>query len=221
MIVRLVTALSLLIAVSSLTPATAGFVLSVDPGTLQFDGPGTHTIGVLVTHDGSGATDLSGYTIRFGTPANASVGTEPLGVDFISATEVLDVSGGGLFSFNDVTNTVAASNLAFGPFSDVGLDGTATLFTLDMMLGAESSYEIGVDFQNAQRGGLFATQIGNEFFSPNSPTTDFAFVLTNNVSAIPEPSSIALLGLLSCGAAARLRNRSRRAKNRAKSALVC
>jgi hypothetical protein len=170
--------------------ARADFLVSVRPADLQFDGPGSHTINFQIAHNGAGPSTLSGYTMRIGSTANASQGMLPAGVTALSATEVLPVSTNNLFSLNSATNTIAASSL--GGDQNIGNAGTATLFSLNLNLGSAASYSIGVDFQNAQRGGLFATDISSEFFNPNSATTDFSFTL-QNTAAIPEPSSIALV----------------------------
>jgi len=164
--------------------ANAGFQLFIPAADLQFNGPGAHQVNVRVTHDGVGPSSLSGYTMRFGSPANAFLGVLPIGVTATSATEILPVSSQpALFSLDPLTNTVAASSLAGD--QDIGSGGSANLFRLNLNVGTASSYTIGVDFQNAQRGGLFATEIGNEFFPANSPTTDLTFTIT----AVPEPTS--------------------------------
>ena len=185
---------------------SAAFLITVDPADLQFNGAGNHIVDFLITHNGSGASTLSGYTIRFGSPANASLGVMPTGVTATGATQVLNVSGaGGLFNYNTATNTLAVSNLTInGPFADVGNGGNAILFSLNLVLGSASSYTIGVDFQNAQRGGLLATEIGNEFFNPNSPTTDFSFTL----QSVPEPSSLLLVVSISAMGCRRLFRKS-------------
>ena len=183
-------AIALSIACIAADSVRANFILSVDPATLQFNGAGTKGVGIRARHDGTGPSTLSGYTIRFGSTANASQGVLPAGVTATGATIGLALPATQLFSFDPLTNTVAGSSL--GGDADVGNNGTATLFTLNLNLGAASSYTIGVDFQNAQRGGLFSTNIGNEFVATNSPTTDFTFTLTN-AAAIPEPTSLALL----------------------------
>ncbi len=169
--------------------AHANFLLSVDPADLQFNGAGAHSVDLRVTHSAPGASTISGYTIRFGSAANANLGVLPAGVTATSATIGLPLPATVLFNLNMATNTVAGSSL--GGDADVGNLATATLFTLNLNLGNATSYVIGVDFQNAQRGGLFATDISNEF-DPNSPTTDFTFTLQNTV-AVPEPSSLSLL----------------------------
>ena len=170
----------------------AEFALAADPADLTFNGAGMHTVDFLITHNGVGQTTLSGYTIRFGSPADASQGLLPAGVTAVSATEGLVLPGTlgstKLFDFNSSTNTVGASS--FAGDATVPNGGTETLFSLDLNLGSDPSYTFGVDFQNAQRGGLFASQVGSEFFNPNSATTDFSFTLTNTLAAVPEPSSI-------------------------------
>ncbi len=90
------------------------------------------------------------------------------------------------FDFDPSTNTVATGS--FTRSTDVGVDGTAPLFTLNFDLGSANPYEIGVDFQNVNRGFLV---IDDEFYSPPSPT-DFTFTLTRAVS-IPEPSTLTVL----------------------------
>ncbi len=167
----------------------AGLILSANPATLNFNGAGPHIVELMIRHDGVGLNTLSGYTVRFGSVANASLGVLPTGVTATSATESLLVSSNGLFSLNTATNTVSASSLVGN--TTIPTTNTA-LFRLSVNVGNAATYDIGVDFQNAQRGGLFATDISGEFFNPNSPTTDFSFTLTN-VTAVPEPSSLLLL----------------------------
>ncbi len=193
------------------TQASAAFLITADPADLQFNGAGNHIVDFLITHNGVGASSLSGYTIRFGSPANASLGVMPAGVTATGASQVLNVSGaGGLFNYNTATNTVAVSNLTIGgPFADIGNGGNAVLFSLNLVLGSASSYTIGVDFQNAQRGGLLATEIGNEFFNPNSPTTDFSFTL----QSVPEPSSLLLVVSMSALGCRRLFRKSPASKS--------
>lgn len=170
--------------------ANAGFVTFIPLSDLQFNGPGAHQVNVRITHDGIGPSTLSGYTIRFGSPANASLGVLPPGVIATSAVELLPVSSQpALFSLDSLTNTVAATSLVGN--QDIGSGGSANLFRLNLDVGTASSYTIGVDFQNAQRGGLIATQIRSEFFPADSPTTDFTFTIT----AIPEPTSFALIAV--------------------------
>jgi hypothetical protein len=167
------------------TASHAGFIVFVDDADLIFDGPGPHAVPVRIRHNGTGPSTLSGYTIKFGSPANASLGVLPAGVTFDSATIGLDLLAPRLFNLDSASNSVAGTSLSGD--ADVGIGGTQTLFTLNMTLGAASSYEIGVDVQNAQRGGLLSTEIASEF-NASSPTTDFSFTL-----AIPEPTSLSLL----------------------------
>lgn len=190
-------------------PVHSAFVLGPKSADLQFNGAGNHSVDFILTHNGVGASTLSGYTIRFGSTANASLGVLPSGVSATGATERLNVSGGlnGLFNYNTLTNSLSASNFSVaGPFADLGSGGSATLFTLALTLGSASSYTIGVDFQNAQRGGLLGPEIGNEFFSPNSPTTDFSFTL---LQAVPEPSAMILIAALTAIGAFRNRRKLR------------
>jgi PEP-CTERM motif len=173
----------------------AGFTLSIDPADLNFV-PGNHAVDVLITHDGVGPSTLSSYTMRFGNPANASLGADPAGVVVSGATPVLAV---GTASFNAANNQVANTNLSTN--ATVPFGGSTTLFSLNLNLGSAASYILGVDFRNAQRDGALGPNITSEFFSPNSATTDFTFTL-NNVSAVPEPSSLmtgvglALIGVI-------------------------
>lgn len=188
-----------------------GLILSANPSTLNFNGAGPHLVELMIRHDGNGANTLSGYTIRFGSVANASLGVLPSGVTASAATTVegLLVSSNGLFSLNPATNTVSASSLVGN--TTISTTDT-TLFRLGLTLGNAATYNIGVDFQNAQRGGLFATDISSEFFNPNSATTDFSFTLTN-VTAVPEPSSMLLLaGAMTAGVICFRRDRKRKAK---------
>ncbi len=198
--------LALVVASSLVGPsAKAAFVLSVDPADLTFAGPGTHEVDVLIRWDGVGNAGVSGYTIRFGNPANASLGEDPTGVSFDTATERTMISSNLLFNLNPATNSVAATSFV----GDTAIPTTAQpLFSLGLTLGNAASYAIGVDFQNAQRGGLFAQDISSEFFNPNNPQTDFTFTLTQAV-AVPEPSSmLALVGMMGCGAFRAYRRRN-------------
>ncbi len=179
-------ALTIVAIVSSVS--NAGFIVFADPTDLTFNGSGAHAVDIRVRHDGTGLSTLSGYTIRFGSPANASAGVLPTGVTATSATIGLDLPAPQLFSLDPATNTVAGTSL--GGNADVGNGATATLFTLNLNLGNASSYQIGVDIQNAQRGGLLSTEISSEF-NASSTTTDFSFTLA--VAAIPEPTSLSLL----------------------------
>lgn len=167
----------------------AGFLVFADPADLQITGPGPRAVDIQIRHNGSGLSTLSGYTIRFGSPANASLGVLPAGVTASSATAVLAFPS-QLFNFSTDTNSVAHSGLGLAdPVNvDIGNNGVATLFTMNFNLAGSGPYTIGVDVQNAQRGGLLATEIASEF-NASSPTTDFSFTL----SAIPEPTSLSLL----------------------------
>jgi hypothetical protein len=166
----------------------AGFLVFADPNDLLFNGPGAHAVDIQVRHDGTGLSTLSGYTIRFGSSANASLGVLPAGVSATSAVIGLALPATQLFGLDTSTNSVAGSSL--GGDANVGVGGTATLFTLNLNLGGAPTYTIGVDVQNAQRGGLFASEIASEF-NAASPTTDFSFSLA--LAAIPEPTSLSLL----------------------------
>jgi len=177
------TLFALMLLLNSAGVVRGDFVLSVDPDTLAFNGPGLHSVNMMITHDGFGFSTLSGYTIRFGSPEDASLGELPMGVRAVAAVNGL--VQGELFDLNLTTNTVAASSLFAGNF-EVGDSQTKRLFTLSFELGDAPSYVIGVDFQSAQRGLLGAEDISHEFGATNSPTTDFTFQL-NNLSAIPEP----------------------------------
>jgi len=169
------------------TKVDAAFVLSIDPADLTFNGPGNHAIDIRIQFvDDGNPNTLSGYTMRFGSSANASSSILPNGVVFISATEGLPVSGGQFFSLT--ANSVAAANFTLPGNTIIPLTPT-TLFTINATLGNAASYALGIDFQNAQRGGLLGTEVGGEFFNPNSPTTDLAFTLT----AVPEPSSFVII----------------------------
>jgi hypothetical protein len=175
----------------------AGFALTVDPADLNFNGPGNYNVDFQIAYVPSGLNTLSGYTIRFGSPANASLGVLPAGVSVNSASEVLPVSSGGaLFNYNNLANSLAASNLGIPGNTAISATPT-TLFTLNFALGNDASYNVGVDLDNAQRGGLFAEQIATEFFNPNN-LTDLSFTL-NNLSAVPEPTSILTAASLGLG----------------------
>ncbi len=188
---------SMMFLVFTARASIAGFALSIDPADLNFNGAGNYNVDLQIAYANPGANTISGYTIRLGSPADASQGVVPAGTTINSATEGLIVASPGLFNFNNLTNTVAASNLGI-PGNTV-VPGTATtLFSLNVALGNASSYTFGVDLQNAQRDGLFATQIAEEFYNPNNTMTDFTFTLTN-VSAVPEPTSILTAASLGLG----------------------
>lgn len=175
----------------------AAFTLSIDPTTLTFNGPGNHTINVLLTHDGTGLSTFSGMTLRFGGVADASLGVLPDGVVVNSATEGA-VFLGESFDFDPATNTVAMASLVAAN-SDVGASQTVSLFTMELNLANKWSYDIGVDFQNAQRGNILTVieDISGEFFATNQ-NTDFQFTLTNAV-AVPEPGSMLVLAAMGIG----------------------
>jgi PEP-CTERM motif len=173
---------ALLLIAFAYQSANAGFTLSIDPTDLNFV-PGNHAIDVLITHDGSGANTFSGYVMRFGNPANASLGADPAGVTPTGVSP----SAISTPTINLTNNNVAYTNLSTN--STVPFGGTATLFSLNLNLGSAASYILGVDFRSAQRDGALGPNITSEFFSPNSATTDFTFTL-NNLSAVPEPTSL-------------------------------
>ena len=190
----------LAIGLASANQANAAFVLSIDPATLTFNGAGVHTINMQITHIAdSGPSTISGYTMRFGSLADASQGVMPTGVVSLSATNTLGV--GELFSLDPTTNQVAAATF-FGADTDIGNGQTQTLFSMDLQLDDLPSYVIGVDFRDANRGTVLTfVDASAEFFDPNSPTTDFSFTLTNSVTAIPEPGSFLALACLGAGGA--------------------
>ncbi|MFK8114631.1 MAG: PEP-CTERM sorting domain-containing protein [Rubripirellula sp.] len=181
--------------------ASAGFVLSIAPSELSFSGPGVHSVDLTITHDGTGPSSLSGYTFQFSAPdaAGAASGADS---DVISgAFEGLPIgSGAGAFNFNPTFNLVAASDFTTFTGADLAMGGTATLFTLQTVLGMQDSYAIGVDFQSIQRGFptvLNEVSFGEGFVPTVGPIDGVGFdtSFTLNVSAVPEPSSIGLLAL--------------------------
>ncbi len=177
----------------------AAFTLSIDPATLTFNGAGAHTVNVLITHDGTGESTFSGMSLKFGEVANASLGVLPVGATINGATRG-SVFVGESFDFDVENNRVSMVTIAAAN-SDVGVSQTATLFSLQFTLADLPSFNIGVDFVGAQRNPALSglIEIGDEFFNPNSDTTDFQFTLTNSV-AVPEPSSfLALAGLSVAG----------------------
>jgi len=180
--------------------AQADFILSIDPATLTFNGKGNHTVNVLITHDGTGFSTFSGMTLRFGEVADASLGVLPTGAKINSATKGA-VFIGELFDLDPDNNEISMSTF-FAANSDVGASQTVSLFTMEFNLKNKQSYDIGVDFRAAQRGNISSgiAEIGDEFFNPNSPTTDFQFTLTNAV-AVPEPGSFLVLAAMGVGGA--------------------
>lgn len=155
----------------------AGFVLSVNPDDLTFSGPGAHSVDVVVTHDGSGLSTFSGYSIRFGPV--------PSGASLDGAVEVLVFDD---FTFDAPTKDVSGLNLLTD--ADLGVSGSATLFTLQYTLGGDASYVMPFDFLGAIRGDFSSSvDISSEFTAPTS------FTLMTS-TAVPEPGSFAALSLV-------------------------
>lgn len=205
--------IALTLALVASQTASAAFTISVDQAAFTNVAPGsTVTVPFTLTHDvSSGPSSLSSYTFRFFGPETQTIGFEN---DIVTgATEGLTIGNElGAFSFNNANNQIAPQDFTFVG-ADLGDGGAALLFSLDVEVGNLPSYQVGVDFRNAARG--FA-DISTEFsidgsfdtanLSPAGINTggDTSFTITT--AAVPEPSSLAVLGLVS-GVALAVRRR--------------
>jgi hypothetical protein len=163
--------------------------ISFDPADLMVTATGMDQIvdiGILIGWDGNGENTLSGFTLGFSE-------TSPF-------LEVIEGPLAGLPSdFTWATGpTVTSSTIGAFNLTDHTIDmtGTQLLATLHFTLDAELTsgmIPINLTFIDAQRGSFPMTMA-----IPASEVTVTGGVL--NVAAVPEPASLAMMGLAACGA---------------------
>lgn len=178
----------------SATKASAAFTVQFDPAQTTVNAPGTFTIDLTITHDGSAdASTISGFTIDISEPAAGLTFANP--------------SAGDLnFQFApNLSTSPGLVTIGAAGFGDVNVGNTATvrLMTLDFIVDnsvTNTTFPINMTLRNANRGGFF--DIASEFTVNNG---------SFNVTAVPEPSSFAILALVTTAVVRRRRRKDSKA----------
>ncbi|MEL7338212.1 MAG: PEP-CTERM sorting domain-containing protein, partial [Planctomycetota bacterium] len=158
---------------------------SFDPADLTITGTGiafTHSVDVLLTHDGTGASTLQGIDLDFTVDA----GGPPMQIDPAPSNPLL-------FDFAAVTpagpNRLSFANV-FGNV-DLGAGGTATLTTLqfDIVAGLTGTF----DYSFVAAAMLRDNGVTSDDVSGELSTIDGTFTVSNASTAVPEPATMAVL----------------------------
>ena len=162
--------------------ASAGLTLKLNPADLIKQGPGplAADVGVLINWDGTGTNLLSGINFDVSLPANVTLPNPGPGEAIPNPMN---------FQFSSLLDR----SLAFG-----GLDNVAALVAGDNLLtslrfnvaAAEGDFPIGLTLVSAQQGSV----VGMTFQDITSQFTTTGGTL--RVTAVPEPTALALLGIV-------------------------
>lgn len=171
-------------------PANAGFVIAVDPAAdLKIKQPGTFEVPILIKNDGGLLSSFNGLQIKIVDSDGARV-------------RQVDVSDSSPFS---IANINANNELAFTdiftnrPFST----DFSQLVTLTFDISEVRNHTINLQFVEATRAG--ATILDPQITLAPS---DFSIQSSFTLAAIPEPTSAALLAVVSIlGVTSRRRRR--------------
>ncbi|QDV24975.1 PEP-CTERM sorting domain-containing protein [Aureliella helgolandensis] len=183
-------AVALVLVCSSASSSLAALTLSLRSEDMQAVGPGpvSFNVGVLINWDGNGSGALSAIQFDVTTPDTVNL----LG----------DVDGQATpnpLTF-DQADVHEGSVLFFNAISDVSLtQGDNFLTSLAFVAEADSGdFPIGLSLVSAQSGGLFTgtTDLSNDLTLTGG---------TLRVTAVPEPSAFALLGVIGLAAFQRRR----------------
>ena len=163
----------------------ADFVLSFDPSQLKVQATGGvvhQTVDLLITHDGVGSNLFSIYEIELNPAARVTIAEGLITTSdftFDLGHQVLSSAPWSILGANNVAN----NSVTFG-----GTNLLARLsLTIDTSAGVPTSIDLLPTMVNATRGGVGGTDITSEFtITPASL----------NITAVPEPSSLALVATI-------------------------
>jgi hypothetical protein len=169
------------------TTGWSALVISFDPADLMVTATGMDQpvdVGILIEWDGVGMNTLSGFTLDYmsGDPALVAIQGSGAPSDFTWA-----------LGPTITPTSITASNVATDQVID--MTGTQLLATLHFTLDAaftSGTIPISLAFNTAQRGlGMMI---------PDSEVMVSGDDLVVSAAAVPEPASLAMMGLAACGA---------------------
>ena len=189
---------------------TSTSILNANSGLFSSAVKITRTLGdagTTVTNNAFFNGTSSGGTIAVGGPVSAnstfSNGVSAGNVTGVAATQNGVLTGSGV-TVNDVflgTLNITGSSVA-GVQSSFTLGSKNTLNSSTITFGPDSTHRIGLDTDNGAGSAYVTVGLGVSPYNPLtfSGTRDLTFTVTTNQAAVPEPSSMALCGLVAASA---------------------
>lgn len=201
MIKKLLLAMTILVAIAGLAQADLVYGFRFSPTTTLVL-PGLQTIDIFLDQTATAPDSANLHTVGLGT-ANFTVNSSDPTISFTGTTGFVDGAGGGLVGASlDVSNVGTAVFLQ-GSFLDPGTVASGTLATSGS--ATFSTIRIGtVSFNLAagQTTTLSTAALGPGDFGLADGTVISSIAAASlTITAIPEPSSLALVGLVGFGLA--------------------
>jgi hypothetical protein len=182
----------------SVSTASAGLIISFNPSDLIVNPTGgmvVQSVDMFITHDGVGSNVFSVYEIELNPASRVAIAEGPITTsDFVFdlGHQVVSSAPWSILGANNATNNT------------VTFDGTDLLarltLSIDTSAGVPSSIDLQPTMLNATRGGILGTVITSEF-----TITPASLIIT----AVPEPSSFALVAMILLTACNRRHGRRR------------
>jgi hypothetical protein len=199
-----------LLMIVTASTAQAGFVFSVQDASFVEGTPGATTgfINVQITPTGSdiGGT-ISNFTtnLELGTLTGSITGVtfgaplDPLSLDVIPIGGVVDLNGPGV---GYVPTSVIAGSASSG--APAALSATGNMIRIPFAVAAGQTGTFTMNFDTTPSSPTFANLVANGAFAEFTPTFQSG---TITITAVPEPSSLLLIGSVLGGLALRMRRR--------------
>lgn len=171
--------------------AKAELVVTVDPDDLVHNGPGIHEVDFRLHYSGEGASTFDGLRFDILNASNATIRQGSVTTDFSGLVISTTVNSQDQFLLGTPTQLEA-----------IGEPGTR-LTTLAFDVLDNQDFTIGLEFVELSRNLVTVTDPNPPVLMPSSFT----------VTAVPEPSSVAVLGCIVGAVGFGVRLKRRRARS--------
>lgn len=185
--------------------ADAAFVVEFDSSqtTVVSNGSGqTFTIDLLITHNGIGDSTFSGITIDLVDPGSDLTLSNPANADFAypAGAKLLKSIHQNLYFIEGSSTT----NF------DVTTSATKKLMTIDFTIDASivsHVFNLDMTLRDAKRGNILGSLTDSDVIVQSG-----FFTVMSNASAVPEPSSLLVFGVLAGASVFRIGRKRRKSR---------